>query len=813
MRWFRFTLSALALAALIYLTANPIGPLVFPAGEFFNPFRGFWQNAEQADDLPEAAVSLPGLKGKVEVVFDERRVPHVFAENDEDLYYVQGYLTARDRLWQMEFQTFASAGRLTELVGRGPDDAVLEMDRMMRRKGLPWAAEKMIARIQNDPYSLMVLESYARGVNQWIAEMAPGDLPIEYKILNYRPEQWTPYKTALLLKYMADMLSGGDDDVENTHMLKVLGPKYFSILYPEVPKKTPPIVPPGTKWDIKPEPVASPKLFPLDSASSPQPQTRPTPKRTPGLGSNNWVVAPSKSANGKALLANDPHLGLNLPAIWHELQLRTPQLNVYGVTIPGAPGVIIGFNDSIAWGVTTGSAGVADYYLVEYQDDKDLAYRTAKGWEPVTIRVETYKLKGGGEFIDSVRFVAQGPVLFDRRFGDQPKPLAYQWMAHEAGNELLTFLNLNRAKNYTDYLEALKTYYCPAQNFAYADAKGNIAMWNNGRFVQYFPDQGKYLKEAANPEHQWKGYVPFEHNPHALNPAQGFLASTNQRPTDETYPYDYTGSYDGYRSRRINQLLGGEPAHTLESMKQYQLDTYYVMAEELTPLLLAEIDSASLNAQQKTVYSFLKSWDYRMNRTSVAATIFEIWWAKTYEALWRDELDAYPDPVMWPNTSTTADILIDSARFVYYKNPTLGLDDTRKSLFNLTFRQTADSLGKISQNPADWAWGKTKTSSFQHLTRVLRPFSRSQIPTDGHRNTLNASSRTWGPSWRQVVSPGSGGPAYGIFPGGQSGNPGSPWYDNTIEDWAEGKYYTLWVMRSPAETTQPVAYRITFTAP
>ncbi len=809
MRWLKFLFSALILGLLLYALSSPLGPIPFALGNFLNPYRGFWQNAEPETPKDSEPLVLEGLQQSVEVVFDERFVPHIFAENEHDLFFVQGYLTAKDRLWQMEFQTHAAAGRLSEIVGPGPNGAVLNFDRTMRRKGMVYGANQSLAGFESNATTKLVINAYTEGVNSFIGSLKPADYPLEYKILGYKPEAWTTLKCALLLKYLSDMLAGGDDDLENTRMRALLGQNTFETIFPDFPRNVPPIIPAGTKWDFKPAIVPPvPANYAPDSLLAIVPET----PRNKNLGSNNWAVAPSKSTTGHAILANDPHLSLNLPALWYEVQLHAPGYNAYGVSLPGSPCIILGFNDSIAWGATNGSEGVADYYRVKFKDASEQEYLSPEGWKKTTLRVEVIGIKGQPSMLDTVRYTDLGPVIYDKRFGDQPFPIAYQWMGNQIGNELLTFYSFNKAKGYSDYLQGLQSYVCPAQNFIFASTQGEIALWHQGRFVNYWKDQGKYLLDAANPEHRWQSFTPFEDHPHVYNPAQGYIASTNQQPTDNTYPYHYVGGYDYTRAPRINTLLSNSAQVSPDMMKQFQLDNYYVLAEQLLPLMLSGLDSTRLTSIELRARNYLKGWNYTYIRGAQGASIFEKWSSQLYEDIWQDEFDPMESPKMWPSWSTTMDILKDSIEFSFYKNIQTGLMTNRNALLQQSFREAVAALEKDEPDPAQWTWENSKRTDIRHLSRSLPAFSRMDMHTDGRKAVLNATDKNWGPSWRLVIDMAYEPVAWGVWPGGVSGNPGSHRYDSFVDDWAAGKYYLLWKMKSAADKSREVRFRQQYNA-
>ncbi|MEZ4828239.1 MAG: penicillin acylase family protein [Bacteroidia bacterium] len=808
MRWFKLLLSAAISLLLIWALNRPWGTMPFAIGEFINPFTGFWQNAEPANLQAGGQLSIPGLKAPVTVVYDNRRVPHIFAQNNDDLYFAQGYVMARDRLWQMEFQILGASGRLTEILGVGPDSSILKFDRTNRRKGLVYAAERSYEFAQNYPEVMDAAEAYANGVNAWISSLKPADLPLEYKILNYKPQPWTSFNTWILQKYLSNMLAARADDIRNTNALMVWGRNVFDILYPEFAYAEDPIVPADTRWDAR---TANPKP-PVPAEYKPdsilkKPASAFLPQPDPGLGSNNWAVAGSKSVTGNPILSNDPHLGLSLPSIWYEMQLHAPGVNAYGVGFPGGPGVVLGFNDSVAWGSTNAGMDVMDYYRV-ISDEKEEKYFFDGEWRPFTLRLETHTIKGGEAFVDSVKYTHYGPVIFDENFGSQPLPLAINWMAHEQSVDMLFFLKMNRAKNYHDYEEALKYWVCPAQNFVFASRAGDIAIWQMGKYVNKWPQQGRFVMDGTQSVYQWSSFIPSDQQPHSLNPERGFVSSANQHPTSSVYPYYYNGGFEDFRNRRLNQLLSEKEKYGVDDMKNIQLDNYAVFVADILPLMMQEVDTSGFTQMQREAWNLLKAWDYNYDRDQAAPTIFENWWEELYRNIWQDEMDAVGLPVPWPDRSTTIGILRDSAAFTFYKDATDSLKKDRKSLINRSFDRITGKLANDFPSISEWIWSRHKQTDIHHLARVFAPFSRLNIPTNGSGHILNATGNRNGPSWRMVVALGDKVEAWGVYPGGQTGNPGSKDYDAFIDDWANGKYYRIWFMNNKDQDNGSEAARL-----
>ncbi|UZD23025.1 penicillin acylase family protein [Algoriphagus halophytocola] len=774
---FGFTLT-LAVAVI-----SPFGAIP-PLAPLLDPFHGFWQNSYSEDQLAEAEINLDNLQADVSVVYDENLIPHIFAENEADLYRAQGYVTAKHRLWQMEFQTMAAAGRIAEIVG----PMAIDLDRMTRRKGLAFGVDKTMEYLSaEDPGSLALLEAYADGVNQYIAELSLANLPVEYKILNYRPEKWTASKSILLLKYMTDMLVG-DRDLEYSNLRKALGDEMLNKLYPEYPIGVDPIIEKGHKWGFDPESVVTPDSidYPDDALVLP-----PLPQPTEGTGSNNWAVSGSKTKSGNPILANDPHLSLNLPSLWYAMQLSTPAHTVKGATLPGALGVISGFNEFIAWGVTNATRDTRDWYKITFQDEARLAYKYGDRWRPTEFRVEEIKVKGEEAFLDTVVYTHYGPVVYDRSFNANRQDLnfALKWNVHEGSNEQKTFLQLNKAKNHEDYNNALNHFTAPAQNFVFAAKDGDIAMRVQGKFPLKWKGQGKFFMDGADPSMEWQGYIPNAHNASTLNPDRGFVSSANQHPTDSTYPYYvFDNSYEFYRNRRLNQRLSEMTAITAEDMQSLQFDDYYLHAAEALPLMLDMLgEDFSGDEAAKNYVEILKDWDFYADPNQKGPTLFYVWWRKTYDLIWK-EFNEIKGAVVKPSYYQTVWFLKNEAEGdVFDLKNTSEREDASDHVKN-GFQALIREMKQWEEKEGDLTWANYKKTTIQHLVPQFTSFSQANVYTGGGAGMLNATSSRHGASWRMVVELGEDINAFGIYPGGQSGNPGSKYYNNFIGKWANGEY-------------------------
>ncbi len=812
MKFVKFIISLLAAAGLTYVLNRPLGAV--PAlGRLFSPFEGFWQNGESKLDLPPTDLQLEGVQNEVNVVFDDNRVPHVFAKNDHDVYFTQGYLMARDRLWQMEFYTLAASGRLAEVVG----ERALELDRYSRRMGMADAAKKVYENGKTNKIFDEVLNAYSAGVNTYIKQLRYKNLPVEYKIIGYQPEEWSPYKTILMMMNMRNVLNGGSDDFRMSNALSKYGMEVMKDLFPNYPSNESPIIPVGTKWNFTPVPVPAPPAQISAPMSVSESVAFDIPQHSPEIGSNNWAVGGEKSATGLPILANDPHLQLTLPSIWYQMQLCTPTMNVYGACLPGAPGVVIGFNKDVAWGVTNVGSDVMDFYQIKFKDNTKKEYWYNGAWKPTTMRIEEFVVKGRPEALkDTVYSTHHGPIVYnaasDKNFNQNvPVGHAMRWVAHEKeGTDLMAFYYLNRAKNYDDYRKALTYYVAPAQNFVFASNQNDISITPNGKLPLKWKEQGKFIMDGSNPAHDWQGWIPVEQNPTVKNPPRGFVSSANQFSADPTYPY-YLGwrFAPSERAIRINERLEKMQKATVDSLRMLQNDNFNVEARRILPVLM-KILNADSSETKNPAYQTLAKWNMKNDANEVGATIFERWVKELRYTVFEDEfpMTNLKTPMVYPSRNRMWDMVVKEPTAKWFDNvSTKNKQETLQDVVKQSFKASIDSLTmKLGpMNAETWAWNKVKSTDINHLGR-LPGFGRQDIPNGGGAGIVNATTELNGPSWRMVVQLDKGWPkAYGLYPGGQSGNPASPFYDNMIDKWAKGELNELLFMKSKDEKSSRIS--------
>lgn len=763
--------------------AQPLGSKLPALGSFFSPFTGFWQNAEAVKSTRTVSLQMPDLQAPVNVRFDERLVPHIQAENLMDAMMAQGYVTASLRLWQMEMSTRATAGRLAEILG----EDLLERDRLQRRKGILVTADRLWKRWQQQTEEKACIEAYTKGVNQYIQSLSPKDYPLEYKLMGFRPERWTPEKSMLFLLSMAESLCSRNYDIPATNALKFFGEERFRFLYPEYNPQQSPIIPAAVQWNFDTLALEREPVFPTDAVGE-YIKTPILPYPPEGIGSNNWALSGQKTASGYPILCNDPHLGLNLPSIWFEIQIITPEMNAYGVSLPGLPGIAIGFNEHIAWGETNVGQDVLDWYKINWTDDSKQSYWLDGQAVEVESIVEKIQVKGKKELVlDTVKYTHWGPIVYEEESSDY-QDLAMKWMVHQApGNrpfyELGAFLRLMKARNYDEYSEALSGYGLPPQNFVFAAKDGDIAIKVNGDFPLKKKEQGRFVQDGNSSANDWFGYIPKAQVPQVRNPTRGFVASANQHSTDPSYPYYYNGGFDDYRGRYINQRLEAMQQATVEDMMQLQNDCYSLKAEEALPLLLGILDASDAEAKKHPAVQNLRTWNKRFEGQATAPVLFEQWYQEAYRLSF-DEILENDIKLLQPEDWRFIEMLAQT--------PTDELFDIKatvpKEEAETIVIQALETV--LKQLDTSQTWSAFQQFSVQHLARIPG-LSRLQLPLNGYGEAPNANKPGHGPSWRMIVAFGEKNTAYGIYPGGQSGHPGSPFYDNMIDKWAMGEYDLL----------------------
>ncbi len=798
--------AAVVLLALVYLFTAGVGPLP-PVGPLLDPVHGLWATVRSAEH-PEA-LTLPtvAVRDSVDVWYDDRGVPHIFARNTDDAYRALGFVIARDRLFQIDLQTRAGGGTLTELVG----ERALPVDQSTRALGMPWAAERQVALADTTTAQWRLLEAYIDGINSYVRQMAPRDWPLEYKLLGRTPRLFTPLDMFHVLNRMGLTLASAEDEIRRLHAAARIGTEAADALFPVHAPIVEPIQPNGQSSPRRdpvripapgvPDPMAVALLQQLGGATT---LAAGLPARLPdAVGSNNWAVAPGRSASGKALLAGDPHLELTLPSIWYEAHMVVPDtMDVYGVAIPGIHGIVIGFNRDVAWTFTNVGADVMDFYL-ETVDTPNApsTYLLDGAQRPVDRRIEQYRTADGSVLReDTVYYTHRGPM---RRVND--RWLSQRWTLLEGrGTESEGFTEAARATSAQALLDAMATHYSvPAQNMLVADRGGTIGIRSTGRYpIRSDSGPGDIIRDGSTSRSDWIGNWPVQDYPQSLNPAQLYLASANQDPLDPKAQPRYLGAdwERPWRAIQINTLLRNNSAVSVDDMRRYQTEPTSVRAQQFVPAFIAAARARGGDPNVTTGATLLGDWDFRYTRENERAVLFEAAMTNLQQRLWdelRDTTVAGIPPI--PSDMMTA-VLLDEPENAWWDDRRTAVVERRDDILAESLGAAYDSLVRTIGAPTSgsWKWSAHRTATINHLLR-LPSLGRRNIPVQGGIGLLNPSSQsgTHGASWRMVVELGDEVAAQAIYPGGQSGNPASTRYDDRIAAWTDGRLDSLRVPRRP----------------
>ena len=750
----------------------------------------------------EGEVPAPALKAAVEVLRDAYGIPHIFASSEADAAYALGYVHAQDRLWQMEMNRRIGSGRIAEILG----PAGLEADRFLRTIGVRRAAQASLAQL--DAVSLGVLEAYSAGVNAFLA--AGPVLPVEFLLTGARPEPWTPVDSLVWMKMMAWDLGGNwRSELLRMRLARTLPMARLQEFLPPFPGDAPVPLP-----DLKTLYGSLEKeALRLAIADMEQVLTFAPPELPEGAGSNNWVVAGSRSASDKPLLANDPHLGLTAPAVWYFAHLHIPGRNLIGATLPGIPIVTLGRNDRIAWGFTNTGPDVQDLYLERL--DAGGGYATPEGPKPFTKISEVIKVKGAEDVKLEVRVTRHGPVISDvakSALDATPRgyAMAFAWTAlADDDRTFQSSLELGRSGTWRDFLSAVRNLNAPQQNMVYADVDGNIGYVAAGRVPVRKPENNlKGLTPALgwDARYDWAGYVPFEDLPQSYNPASGRLWTANDKIVAPGYKPFITSEWQPpYRANRIGALLEATPRHDSASFARIHADSVSLVMREALPHFLATMPR---NETSRRALALLGQWDADMHRDRAEPLIAAAWWRELTKRLYADELgDAFQ--ANWaPRAQFMLNILADR------DGQSRWCDDVRTPAVETCAEQLAVSLDaaladlarRYGSDMNAWRWGDAHRARHEH-----RPFGKQPIlarifdiaaPSSGDAYTVNVGqhhlydeaepfANRHAASLRAIYDLADPEKSLFIHSGGQSGNRLSAHYKDFTEAWAAGEYIPM----------------------
>ena len=761
--------------------------------------RGAWALAASAGLPARAEARIRGLGADTRVLYDDRAVPHIFAASETDAWRALGYVTARDRLFQLDLQARAGGGTLTELLGA----PALGTDRATRGLGMGRAAERIVAAATGD--ERQSLEAYAAGVNAYLDAMPLRDLPLEYRLLGRRPARWSPLRSVQVMLRMQHTLTRNDVDLEHLGAAAAVGEAAADALFPLHSPIQEPIQP--SRGEPRRLPVRVPPPGAPDSAAAvalaeagaEAGWRRRGASDGDALGSNNWAVAPARTRAGAALLAGDPHLDLTLPSVWYEARIQVPGVvDAYGVIIPGLPAILLGFNRDLAWSFTNSEADLMDRWIERVDDPaRPSRYLLDGTWEPIVTRLEAYLGPEGDTLaLDTMRFSHRGPM---RRLGT--RWLSTRWTALESSGALGAIHRAARARSVQAWLDAMTGWGSPPQNLLVADRAGTIAVRTTGRFpIRAGAGRGDRVHDGTTRASDWTGdWAPSEW-PQSTNPAQGFLASANQEPQDPRDQPHYLGAnwLAPWRALRINHLLRGDSAVTTETMRRWQTDPGSARAEHYVPYLVRAARTLPADTALAHAASLLAAWDRRYTLASEAATLFEAVMPEITARMW-DELPAG----ILPGPGAVLALLDDPDNVWWDDRRTLDRVERRDDILAGALRAGYAATVRAHGVPeaGGWRWSSVHRIDIPHVLGIPSLSARN-LSVPGGPSTISPSSVTGGTegsSWRMVVELGPTVRAWGTYPGGQSGNPASPRYDDRIAEWTRGG---LSALRFPPAATE-----------
>ncbi|KAA0547363.1 penicillin acylase family protein [Bacillus sp. BGMRC 2118] len=740
----------------------------------------FWF-IQRSEPQIEGTLMIDGLKGEVTVYRDSSGVPHIEAQNQDDLFLAQGFVTAQDRIFQMDLSRRQASGMLSEVVGK----QALERDKFFRTLGLRRAAEKSLA--QYSPEAKQALASYAKGVNLFIEQAKKEKkLPVEFTILGYEPTTWSEIDSLTIGKYMAFDLGGHWEGQAFRHYLLDKFPEDKALeLFPAYPKDGAKIMQAVKETDINISKSFAQAVIPNE-----------------WNGSNNWVVSGEKSESGFPLLADDPHLGLATPAIWYETHLNAPEINVSGVIFAGIPGIILGRNEHISWGVTNVGPDVQDLYIEKRNPENKHQFLYNDKWEDADVLTEKINIKGEEPIDYEVLITRHGPVVSEfAHYDDAKSALSMRWTALDPSTELEAVLMFSKAGNWEEFKKALTYFHTPAQNFVFADQDGTIAYRANGLIPIRKKGDSMLPVPGWTDEYEWEGFIPWDELPTIVNPEEGFISTANNKVVQDDYPYHITHTWaQPYRAQRIRDVLQSKEKLTVEDMKELQFDHANLQAEEFVDTFLDEIKDSELRDIDKEALAQLEGWDYLDSTDAAGPMIFHFWMEEISNALFAKEI---PKDMM-KLFDGKAQVVDELLRDAINGNP--GIWITEKGGFHdvlvQSLQQAVDRASKHQgDKPDKWKWGQLHAVTFTHPLSSVTPLnylfnSDQPLPMRGSRITVGAAgwdSETGevkhGASWRSVVDMENPLKSYNIVGPGQSGHAMSEWYHDQMDDWVTGKYH------------------------
>ena len=826
----------------------PFG-IIPPLGKFLFPGGGLWDIPE--DVVSEDTLTANYLSADVTVFRDEWGVPHIYGETESDLTFALGYVQAQDRLFQMDMARRVTRGLLSEVIG---EDA-LEVDKFNLVRLQEYWAQKTLDELESslDPVDQELykeLVAYSEGINYYIGKMK--FLPLEYLFLNFAPKIWEPIDTICFIKYMSEKLTWSYEDFTLLKMYDSLGLESYLELF-GYPYQIPITIDYGEYNE------SSSPLFNLQGIKQPEETEKKTIseltnlaslfmreiEKIPGekesieerelVGSNNWVIGGDKSESSKPILCNDMHLAHDLPGIWYEAHLvntdPSSDFNVYGFFLAGVPFPIVGHNAYVAWGMTNTGFDVIDWYYYKGINETHYWYKEKEtAYEIIDFNIQI-KNKDSAKF--EIKNTVHGPVMTEfvdaeNLSGHIYDVIACKWIAHNISYESRAIYGWAHSRNIDDFNEASKYFYTPAQNIVYADIYGNIGIRPTGKvpirddtnIPSWHFGNGSLPYNGSAGNGEWSGYVPFEFLPNSENPYQDFLVSANQISAGNDYPYHLQHPLDidnGYRARRINELIASGNDLSIEDMKSIQLDVFSVKAANFTPYLIDVIDSISGKTDlQQSVLEILNEWNFNMYKEESAPAIFNVWLEIFREETFGDEMEnlgcprtPYHDVLEFLTKTNESSIWFDKIETPHV--------ELRDEIILRSLNMALNGLEEYfdSDDPSQWKWGEINTIYIDHLTG-LAALSYGPVSVDGTEDTVNViwsrsiwtaekvtkSLGTGSASERMIVDFNNLDNSLSIIPSGQRAVSNSIHYIDQLEIYLRGEYHVQYFSADTVEKFQ-----------
>ncbi len=763
----------------------------------------------------QGEITLEPLGASVEIIRDRWGVPHLYAQNEADLWLAQGFVHAQDRLFQMDYLRRVARGTLAEVFG----PAALEADRWSRVLGFTRPLEAELALLSAAERA--ALERYAAGVNAFI-ERNRYRLPAEFALAGYKPAAWTPQDSLAVLKALGWALSHNwDGEVLRLQLLAELGPERAAELDPLYPA-TAPVAVPG---------FDAPALADMAQrvlAAYQQAAAWLGPLMGSGA-SNAWVATPARTATRRPLLANDPHLTAGMPTFWYEnhLQASDSSLEASGAIIPGLPGVLIGHNAAIGWGITAGRADTQDVYLEQRHAQHPDRFRYGDEWQQAEVHTERITVRGQPDHSETVISTRHGPLINTLLPAEQTQhlpALALRWSGHTPGTGMSALLALPRAQDWPTFRAAVAQITDPSLNLVYADTAGNIGVQYVGRIPRRRGGNGLLPSIGWTAQDEWDGWLSFDALPYSFNPDAGFALTANNKPVGAGYPHFLGDEWMlGYRATRIERLLQAKPRYAVRDFQNMQTDVYSVQAELLQPYLILAEGKTPL---EQRIVRELETWNLHVEVDSFPAAAYEVMRIHLLDLLLEGKVgqlvarvkgqslsSAFPSSAFGAKATAALINLLEQETSWWFNDASGGQPRTREHLLNLALQRTAVTLDDlIGKDPRKWAWGKVHQIEFEHLfgrRRFLRIFfNRGQYPVGGDEQTVWMTAGDlqlpFGlvhttATYRQVLDVGDWDRSTAVLSTGQSGQPTSPHYADMIDLWREGDQHPMLWTRAAIE--------------